>query len=144
MKVLFDTSVLIAASIETHPMHDRAFPWLRRAKAGEFTYIVSAHSLAEMYAVLTRLPVVPRISPALGLRLIRENVTSVAKVVPLSLADYKTVLMDMEARNQTGGTVYDALIAQCARKLSVDRHLTLNPKDFIRVWPDGKHAIQLP
>lgn len=144
MKILFDTSVLIAASVETHPMHDRAFPWLRKAKAREFTYLVSAHSLAEMYVVLTRLPVVPRISPTLGLQLVRENVMKEAKVVPLSAADYTAVLTDMEARNQTGGAIYDALIVQSAKKMAADRLLTFNPQDFLRVWPEGKQAIRSP
>ena len=29
MKVLLDTSVLIAAMVESHPMHERALPWLQ-------------------------------------------------------------------------------------------------------------------
>ena len=47
MKALFDTSVLVAASVETHPMHARAWPWLKRAHSGEIEYCVVAHSLAE-------------------------------------------------------------------------------------------------
>ena len=53
MKALFDTSVLVAASVETHPMHARAWPWLKRAHGGEVGFYVAAHSLAECYAVLT-------------------------------------------------------------------------------------------
>ena len=41
MKILFDTSVLVAAIVEPHPMHGRALPWLQRAKAGEFDSEVS-------------------------------------------------------------------------------------------------------
>ena len=32
MKILFDTSVLVAALVESHPMHTRAFPWLKKAR----------------------------------------------------------------------------------------------------------------
>jgi len=46
MKILFDTSVMIAAMVEPHPMHSRAFPWLRRGKGGEFDILVSSHTLA--------------------------------------------------------------------------------------------------
>ena len=56
MKTLFDTSVLVAAVVEPHPMHVRALPWLQRAKAGEIDFFVASHTLAELYAVLTTLP----------------------------------------------------------------------------------------
>lgn len=56
MKVLFDTSVLVAAMVESHPGHRRALPWLQGAKSGRVTFLVTAHTLAELYAVLTRLP----------------------------------------------------------------------------------------
>lgn len=74
MKILFDTSVLVAAVIEPHPMHTRALPWLKRARAGEFDFFVASHTLAELYAVLTTLPVSPRISPGTAWRLIHENI----------------------------------------------------------------------
>jgi predicted nucleic acid-binding protein len=32
MRALFDTSVIIAALVESHPMHERAFPWLKQAR----------------------------------------------------------------------------------------------------------------
>lgn len=66
MRVLLDTSVLIAAVVEGHPAHAVAFPWLQRVKAGTDIGVVAAHSLAEMYAVLTRLPTRPAILPAVA------------------------------------------------------------------------------
>jgi predicted nucleic acid-binding protein len=56
MKVLFDTSALVAAMVEGHPRHEQAWPWLQQAKAGKVQGVVAAHSLAELYAVLTVLP----------------------------------------------------------------------------------------
>jgi len=32
MKTLFDTSVIVAALVEAHPMHQRTSPWLKQAK----------------------------------------------------------------------------------------------------------------
>lgn len=84
MKILFDTSVLESAIVEPHPMHSRAMPWLQRAKAGKFDFVVASHTLAELYAVLTTLPVRPRISPAIAWRLVHENVETSAKIVSLS------------------------------------------------------------
>ena len=57
MRVLFDTSALVAAIVEGHPQHDRAFPWLDKARKGALTYFVASHSLAELYAVLSTYPV---------------------------------------------------------------------------------------
>ncbi len=56
MRTLFDTSVLVAALVEQHPKHERAIPWLSKAKADKFEFIVVSHSLADLYAVLTTLP----------------------------------------------------------------------------------------
>ena len=39
MKILFDTSLIIAALVESHPMHIRAFPWLKEAKAKDFELV---------------------------------------------------------------------------------------------------------
>ena len=87
MKTLFDTSVLVAALVQGHPKHDRALPWLSKAKAKKFEYIVSSHTLAELYAVLSTLPVKPRISPNVAWRLIHENIERTAKIVSLSPAE---------------------------------------------------------
>jgi predicted nucleic acid-binding protein len=56
MKVLMDTSVLIAGMLSDHVQHAQAQPWLARAKNGPVEAVVSGHSLAELYSVLTRPP----------------------------------------------------------------------------------------
>lgn len=144
MKILFDTSVLVAAIVEPHPMHSRALPWLQRAKAGEFDFVVASHTLAELYAVLTTLPVKPRISPSTAWRLVHENVEISAKMVSLSPSDYKSTVKHMADLGLSGGTVYDALVAKAARKSRVERVLTFNPDDFARVWPDGEAILFVP
>lgn len=144
MKVLFDTSVLVAAMVEPHPMHGRALPWLRRAKAGDYDFVVASHTLAELYAVLTTLPVVPRISPGAAWRLIHENVETAATVVSLSASEYGVTIKRLAELELTGGAVYDALIAQAAQKAGVGRVLTLNPEDFTRVWPEGETILRVP
>ena len=50
----------------------------------------------------------------------------------------------MSALGLSGGVVYDALVAQAARKAQVDRLLTLNEADFRRVWPDAAARIAPP
>ena len=47
MKTLFDTSILVAALVENHSKHERALPWLSKAKVKEFEFVVSSHTLKE-------------------------------------------------------------------------------------------------
>jgi predicted nucleic acid-binding protein len=144
VKVLFDTSVLVAAVIEAHPAHERALPWLARGRSGEVEVLVSAHSAAETYAVLSTLPLSPRIGPGLARQLVQKNVLTVARVVTLSARDYGAVIDELGDLGVAGGAVYDALIARAAAKANVDLLLTLNPKHFLRVWPAGAERIQAP
>lgn len=144
MKVLLDTSVLVAAMVEAHPAHARALPWLQRARRQEVKVVVAAHTLAELYAVLTRLPVQPSISPAVAWQLIRENVLTTFEVIALSEQDYRSVLESLSRRGITGGATYDALIAHAASKAAVDQLVTLNEKDFSRIYPDLAERIIAP
>ena len=65
MKALFDTSVLVAAFEVSHPRHGVCLPWLQRVQASEIDGYLSTHTLAELYSVLSRLPVKPPISAAI-------------------------------------------------------------------------------
>lgn len=55
VRILLDTSVLVAAMVELHPAHDRALLWLQRVHAGGAVGIVAAHTLAELLAWYPRL-----------------------------------------------------------------------------------------
>jgi predicted nucleic acid-binding protein len=144
MKTLFDTSLIVSGIVESHPMHAKCLPWLQRAKAGEIECIVVSHTLAETYAVLTTLPVKPRISPLAAQKIIDNNLRAIARIVPLTITDYWNTIQRMTDMGLSGGTVYDALIATVARRLSVDKLLTLNTDDFRRVWPEGEQVITTP
>jgi len=144
MKTLFDTSVLVAAIVEPHPMHTRALPWLQRAKAGEIDFVVASHTLAELYAVLTTLPLKPRISPLTAWRLVHDNIETSAKIISLSPSDYKDTIKYMSELGLTGGIIYDALIVKAAQKSGVERLLTFNADDFIRLWTEGERYITIP
>ena len=74
MKTLFDTSIIVAALVESHPMHQRVFPWFKQARANEFELIVASHTIAELYAVLSTLPIKPRISPIIAWKIGRAHV----------------------------------------------------------------------
>jgi len=144
MKVLLDTSVLVAAMVETHPMHERALPWLQRIKDGTDVGIVAAHSIAELYAILTTLPVQPRISPTISKQLIRHNVLETCEVVSLSDEDYAAIIEHLSGASIIGGVTYDALILYAALKIDVDCIVTLNKKDFRRIYPNIADKVISP
>jgi predicted nucleic acid-binding protein len=52
VKTLSDTSVLVAAMIESHPAHLKAFSWLQQVKNSLIIGYVSAHSIAEQILTL--------------------------------------------------------------------------------------------
>jgi predicted nucleic acid-binding protein len=45
VRVFFDTSVLVAALFEGHAFHRQAFPWLKRAREREFSFLVATRLL---------------------------------------------------------------------------------------------------
>ena len=142
--ILFDTSVLVAGFVAAHPKHHQAYLWLKRALANEFTLAVSTHSIAECYGVLTRLPLSPKLSPAVAKRLIEENVGKTANLVTLTHADYLTVIKDTAALGLTGGIIYDALIFRAAKKIKAQHILTFNQRDFHRLAQEDTGYIISP
>jgi len=144
MKILFDTSIILAALVENHPKHEEALPWFQQAKAKEFDLVIASHTLAELYAVLSTLPIRPRISPAIAWKLIHENIDKVAVIISLSPDEYSSTIKKMSDLGLIGGIIYDALIAKVAQKAKVERLLTLNIEHFRRVWPDGDKILCTP
>jgi predicted nucleic acid-binding protein len=144
MKILFDTSVLISAMIEAHPMHAVSFPWLKRAKAKEFDWAVCSHTLAELYATLTSMPLRPRITPEIAVRLLHENIEKEAQVVSLTGRDYLAAVKNISKLNLPGAFIYDAIIAQAAEKFKADHLLTHNEKDFSRLFPQKNSFLIFP
>lgn len=143
MKVLFDTSVLIAALIEGHPRHSACFPQLKVTKSGQMQGYISTHSLAEMYSVMTRLPIQPRIAPVQAQAIIADIAQLLTPILLVS-EDYLAAIAQMASLNLPGGGIFDALIAQAALKANVDKLLTLNPDHFIRLGGSIAPLVRVP
>ncbi|HEW98576.1 MAG: VapC toxin family PIN domain ribonuclease [Candidatus Parabeggiatoa sp. nov. 3] len=110
-KFLFDTSTLVAALVESHPKQTLALPRLQRIKKGIDKGVVSAHSLAELYNILTIFPAKPRrISAQEAQQLIQQNVLDVFEVITLSEQDYMSVIKHLSESGIIGGVIYDALM----------------------------------
>lgn len=145
MKVLFDTSVLIAALVEPHARHQEAWPWLRAAANREVEGAICLHTIAELYGTLTRLPNLrPRPTPHEVLELVRRSVLEPLQAVELKADSYEAVLQRCADRGLVSGAVYDALIEQAARSWGADLLLTLNRRDFARLGDDEVPRVVHP
>lgn len=130
MNVFFDTTVLVAASAHSHPHHVQAFPALRRVATKRDRGFISTHSIAEMYAALTRMPVVPRIHPAEATRMITDSLLPYFELVPIDRTDYLEALNVVRDGGWSGAKIYDALLLRCAGKCGAERIYTFNLSDF--------------
>ena len=145
MRLLLDTSVMVAMMVAAHPAHVRAMRCSERLLSKRNELFLCAHSLAELFAVLTRMPTSPKIGPDLAKRLIHENIESASiRIVTLDAADYVAVLDGMAKSGLSGGIIYDMLIAQAARKAKADRIMTLNEADFARVCRNESITVATP
>ncbi len=137
MNIFFDATVLVAASEQSHPHFAQARPALLRVAAGRDKGFMGQHSIAEVYAALTHLPVRPRIHPAEAARIVTENILPHFEAVPLAKKDYLDALSMMASGGWTGAKIYDALLLRCAAKCSVARIYTFNLGDFQQLAAAG-------
>jgi len=130
MVVFFDTTVLVASSSDSHQHFAQASAAMARVAAGKDKGFISQHSIAEVYAVLTRMPVVPGIHPLEAARLIRDNILQNFESVAVAKEDYLEALEMVSNSGWPGAKIYDALLLRCAEKSPAQRIYTFNLKDF--------------
>jgi predicted nucleic acid-binding protein len=128
--IFFDTTVLVAASEKGHPHYAQAWPALHRVAKGQDKGFMSAHSIAEVYAALTRLPVQPRIHPLEAVRILTDNILPHFEIIPIDKEDYVAALSSVGNGGWSGPKIYDALLLRCAAKRAVERIYTFNLGDF--------------
>ena len=107
MILAVDTSAAVALVMSSHIAH-RA---VRRQLRGN-DLVLTQHSLAETYSVLTRLPGDARVSPVDAVRLIDANFGKPALLPAPKAAAVPTLMAEL---NIVGGAVYDGLVALAAR-----------------------------
>ena len=140
-RVFLDTSVLIAASDTNLPGHEKS-RLLLEAAARE-SCACGAHSLAEVYAVLSRLPGDRRQRPGLALQVV-EQIANRVTVVPLTAEEYAGTIRNAAQLGIAGGTIYDALLVACARKAHAEWIYTWNLRHFRLAAPDLAERIVEP
>jgi len=137
VNIFFDTSVLVADSEQSHPHYAQARPALLRVAAGRDTGFMGLHSIAEVFAALTRLPIQPRIHPVEAARIVTENILPHFEVVSLGKKEYLEALNSLASGGWIGAKIYDALLLRCAARCSAERIYTFNLGDFRQLAPAG-------
>ncbi len=102
-----------------------------------------AHSLAEVYASLTRMPGRHRISSEqamLFVTTLRERLT----IVALTAEEHFRCIERNAALGVVGGTIYDALLAQCALKAKAEAIYSWNTRHFQLLGPDVVKRLRTP
>jgi predicted nucleic acid-binding protein len=141
MKWFFDTSVLIPTFLEDHEHHEAslsAFLEADRQSSG-----CAAHSLAEVYSTLTRLPGRHRLSGEQVL-LFLENIRERLTLVTLDPEEYFAAVQEAAAAGIVGGAIDDALLAQCALKTRAETIYTWNVKHFQRINSEIAPRVKTP
>jgi predicted nucleic acid-binding protein len=136
-----DTSVLIAAFWGDHVNHEPSLGIF--ARASKTTTACCAHSVAEVYSVMTALPVRPLISPDQAL-LFLEQLRERVAIVPLSESDYFQTVQKAAELGATSGRIYDVLLLAAARKVEARHVYTWNIRHFQQIAPDWERRIRTP
>jgi predicted nucleic acid-binding protein len=141
MKAFFDTSVLVPVFYGDHVHHQASLKlFIQFNKTGG---CCGAHSLAEVYSTLTRMPGKHRISAEQALLFIggiRERLS----IVALDPDEYANALEASASHGIVCGAIYDALLASCATKAEVESIYTWNARHYAQCGPEVTRRLQTP
>jgi predicted nucleic acid-binding protein len=141
MKGFFDTSVLVPVFYGDHVHHKASLDLF--IQFDRSTGCCGAHSLAEVYSTLTRMPGKHRISAEQALLFvgsIRERLALVA----LDGGEYAAALQSSAALGIVGGGIYDALLARCALKAQAEMIYTWNSRHYAQCGPEVIGRLRRP
>jgi predicted nucleic acid-binding protein len=141
LNLFLDSSVLIPVFLADHPHHA---PSLRLyAQCNSEIASVAAHSLAEVYSTLTRLPLPHRATPDQAVEFL-ESMRTRFRFVTLASEEYLASIRVAAANRISGGTIYDALIATCALQAGADQIFTWNVRHYQLLGAEVLKRIKTP
>ena len=130
-RFLVDTSYIVAQLASWSPHHDSVTSQLDLRLSGGESMVVAAHSVAETYSVLSRLPAPHRLSPRDAAHAVKQVLVLASDVIALDGGEYVDLVTNRApALGVAGGRLYDFLIHACAVKSSAHFLLTLNRRHF--------------
>jgi predicted nucleic acid-binding protein len=146
MRTYFDTSILVAASVDGNVHHNQARAALELAKSAKMKgkNYVSGHGLAEAYSVLTRTPFRPTVYPSEAWKILDENILPYFQLVTITPQMYVETIQECAERGWIGGLIHDAIHLRCAREADCERIYTFNVRHFQQLAPDLAKRIGAP
>ena len=141
MKAFFDTSVLVPVFYGDHVHHQASIDLFIRFN--KTTGCCGAHSLAEVYSTLTRMPGRHRISAEQAMLFI-ENIRERLSMVALTGNEYADALGASAARGIVGGGIYDAILAHCAIKAKAEIIYTWNERHYAQCGSEVARRLRTP
>lgn len=141
MIALLDTSVFVAAFWGDHPDHAASVKLYKSLSKKQG--LCAAHSLAEVFSIMTRLPVKPAVPPEQALLFVHDMYERFA-VVALQANECLHTIRALGERGLGRSLVYDALIVRCAQKSKADVLFTWDVADFQRIAPELTGKIRTP
>ncbi len=141
MIAFFDTSVLVPVFYGDHVHHTASLE--RFIQFDKSTGCCGAHSLAEVFATLTRMPGKHRISgeqAMLFIGSIRERLS----IIALNGDEYADALEASAALGIIGGNIYDAMLAHCAIKSQAETIYSWNSRHYMQCGPEVTRRLRTP
>jgi predicted nucleic acid-binding protein len=141
MNAFFDTSVLVPVFYGDHIHHQASLTLF--IQFDRSTGCCGAHSLAEVYSTLTRMPGKHRISgeqAMLFIGSIRERLS----IIALDGDEYADALQAAASLGIVGGGIYDAMLAHCATKAKAKTIYTWNARHYALCGPDVVGRLRMP
>ncbi len=144
MRVLFDTSAVIALLIKNHDHHSAINKTYINLRSQNADFYIANHTIAELFRNLTSGRDYLNYTPKQTKEIIHTTVLEEFKLVNLDARDYIEVLDWMAAFNLSGAIVYDALISKAASTINAVYLVTFNAKDFQRLSLENGAELIIP
>jgi predicted nucleic acid-binding protein len=141
LRAFFDTSVLVPVFLDRHVHHKASFELFEKLQPQQAG--CGAHSLAEVYATLTRLPPPHRLRSDQAMLLLGE-IRARLQFIALTGEEYYRAIDKCAERGVMGGTLYDGLLAACALKAKADVIYTWNSRHYSQFGPDIEKRLRTP
>ena len=134
--------MLIASAFLRHEWNTKSAFIVEQVINQELKGYISAHSVAEFYAVATRYPTSPM--PTFVAQEFLDDTLQHFEIVELTSTDYRNVIARISQLGLVSGAIFDALIAHAALKAQVDQLVTFNPKHFTRLGSEIAQLVYTP
>ncbi len=138
MLIHLDSSILIAALVDTQPCHAECLQLI----GGSDEKGVHTHALSETFSVLTGGRLGFRVPASQAAEVIGDTILSRVEVCEIELSHRIQAFRDAEQRGVRGGAIYDYLHLVCAREAGAEFIYTLNTNDFQALWRSGDPEVK--